>query len=184
MLSSYNIEAKQTTVKNPTANSLVKRIHLTLEDQLHTKHFGNNYIGEVDYLLQIALFAIRAATPSNCTYSPSQLAYRVDMFFCQQIHINWLALKAKCQKQFMANNEKENRKQLEHTYKVNDLVLILKKPYKMDKAEKISLPTYNKGLYRILEVFNNGTVKILQGAYTDIINIRRLIPYYKKKVNQ
>ncbi len=34
MLSSYNIEAKQTTVKNPTANSLVKRIHSTLEDQL------------------------------------------------------------------------------------------------------------------------------------------------------
>ncbi len=48
------------------------------------------------------------------------------MFFCQQFHIDWLALKAKCQKQSMANNEKENKKQF--TYKVNDLVLILKKP--------------------------------------------------------
>jgi hypothetical protein len=37
MLSLYNIEAKQTTVKNPTANSLVKQIHSTLEDQLRTK---------------------------------------------------------------------------------------------------------------------------------------------------
>jgi hypothetical protein len=72
-----------------------------------------------------------------------------------------LALKTKCQKQSMTNNEKENKKQLEHTYKVNDLVLILKKPYEMDKVAKISSPTYNKGPYRILEVFNNGTVKIL-----------------------
>ena len=108
--------------------------------------------------------------------SPSQLAYGVDMFFHQQIHINWLALKAKCQKQSMVNNAKENKKRLEHTYKVNDPVLILKKPYEMNKASKISSPTYNKGPYRILEVFNNGTIKILRGAYTDIINIRRLIP--------
>jgi hypothetical protein len=71
MLSLYNIEAKQTTVKNPTANSLVKQIHSSLEDQLHAKVFGDSYIGECDCLLQIALFAIRAATPSNCAYSPS-----------------------------------------------------------------------------------------------------------------
>jgi hypothetical protein len=75
----------------------------------------------------------------------------------------------------MANNEKENKKQLEHTNKANDPVLILKKPYEMDKMANISLPTYNKGPYRIFEVFNNGIVEILQVAYTDIINIKRLI---------
>ncbi len=150
---------------------------------MRTKFFGDNYIDEVGYLLQIDLFTIRAATHSNYAYSPSQLAYGVDMFFCQQIQIDWLALKAKCQKQSMANNEKENKQQLEHTNKVNDLVLILKKPYEIDKAAKISSPTYNEGPYRMLEVFNNGTVRILQGAYTDIINIMRLIPYYKKEDN-
>jgi hypothetical protein len=81
-----------------------------------------------------------AATPSNCTYSPYQLAYGVDMFFCQQIHIDWLTLKAKCQKQSMANNVGDNKKQSEHTYKVNDLVLILKKPYEMNKAAKYHHP--------------------------------------------
>jgi hypothetical protein len=120
--------------------------------------------------------------PSNCAYSPSQLAYGVDIICCQQIHINWLELKAKCQKQSIANNAKENKKQLEHTYKVNNLVLILKKSYEMVKVAKISLPTYSKGPFRILEVFYNGAVKILRGAYTDIINIRCLIPYYKKEV--
>ncbi len=64
------------------------------------------------------------------------------MFFHQQIHIYWLALKEKCQKQSMANNAKENKKQLEHTYKVNDLVLILKKPYEMDNCpHTMKVPT-------------------------------------------
>jgi hypothetical protein len=94
MLSLYNIEAKQTTVKNPTTNSLLKRIHLTLKD-LRTIFFGNNYIGKVDYLLQFALFAIRAAMPSNGAYSLSQLAYGVDMFFCQQIHNDWFSTQDK-----------------------------------------------------------------------------------------
>jgi hypothetical protein len=44
---------------------------------------------------------------------------------------------------------------MEHTYKVNDLVLILKKSYEMDKAATILSPTYNEGPYRISEVFNN-----------------------------
>jgi hypothetical protein len=80
-------------------------------------------------------------------------------------------------------NAEDNKKQLEHTYKINNLVLILKKSYEMDKTAKISSPTYNKCPEGILEVFNNGTVKIVRGAYTDIINIRHLIPYYKKEVN-
>ena len=46
---------------------------------------------------------------------------------------------------------------MEHTYKVNDLVLIilLKKSYEMDKAATILSPTYNEGPYRISEAFNN-----------------------------
>jgi hypothetical protein len=145
MPSLYNIEAKQTTVKNPTANSLIKQIYSTLKDQFFTKKIGNNYIGEVDYLLQIAFFAIRAATPSNCGYSSSQLAHGEDMFFCQQIHINWLALKTERQKQSMANNEKENKKRLEHTYKVNDLVLILKRnPMRWTRRQRFHCPHTTK----------------------------------------
>ncbi len=43
---------------------------------------------------------------------------------------------------------------MEHTYKVNDLLLILKKSYEMDKAAKILPPAYNEGPYRILEVYD------------------------------
>jgi hypothetical protein len=87
------------------------------------------------------LFAYQAKTPSNCTYSPSQLAYGVDMIFRQKIVINWVALKAVPQNQAIANNAKENKKRLGHIYKVDNLVLIVKKPYELAKAGKISLPT-------------------------------------------
>jgi hypothetical protein len=116
MLHLYNINAKQATVKNPTANPLVKRINSTLKDQLQTKIFGNNYIGEVNHLLQIALFAIRVATPSNYAYSPSQLAYGVDMISRQQIHIDWLELKAKHQKQSIANTTQKKTRSDWSTY--------------------------------------------------------------------
>ncbi len=88
MLSSYNIEPKCTTVKIPTANALVERLHSTLEDQLRTKILGKDFVGKVDYLIQITLFAIRATTPSNWAYSPSQLAHGVDMIFRQKILID------------------------------------------------------------------------------------------------
>jgi hypothetical protein len=87
------IHSKCTTVKNPTANALAECLHSTLEDQLQTKILGEDFVGEVDYLIQIALFANRATTPSNCAYSPSQLAYGVDMIFRQKILIDWVALK-------------------------------------------------------------------------------------------
>jgi hypothetical protein len=175
MLSSYNIEPKCTTVKNLTANELVERLHSMLEDQLCTKILDEDFVGKVDYLIQIALFANQVTTPSNCAYLPSQLAYGVDMIFRQKIQINWVALKQARQLQVVANNAKENKKRLDHIYKVDDLILIIKKPYELAKAGKITL-----GPYWILKLYKNGTVKIQCGSFTDILSIRRIMPYYTR----
>jgi hypothetical protein len=180
ILSSYNIEPKCTTVKNPNANALVERLHSTLEDQLRTKILGKDFVGKVDYLIQIALFANRATTPSNCAYLPSQLAYGVDMIFRQKILIDWVALKQVRQLQAVANNAKENKKRLGHIYKVDNLILIVKKPYELAKAGKITLPTYSEGPYRILKLYENGAVKIQCGSFTDNLSIRRIMPYYSR----
>jgi hypothetical protein len=93
MLSSCNIEQKCTTVKNPTASALVECLHSTFEDQLQTKILGKDFVREVDYLILIALLSNRVTTSSNCAYSPSQLAYGVDMIFRQKVLIDWVALK-------------------------------------------------------------------------------------------
>jgi hypothetical protein len=75
---------------------------------------------------------------------------------------------------------KENKKRLGHIYKVDDLILIIKKPYGLAKAGKISSPTYSEGPYRILKLYKNGTVKIQRGSFTDIFSIRRIMKYYSR----
>jgi hypothetical protein len=102
------------------------------------------------------------------------------MIFRQKIVMDWVALKAIRQNQAIANNAKENKKRLGHIYKVDDLVLIVKKPYELAKAGKISLPTYSEGPYKILKLYKNGTVKIQCGSFTDILSIRRDMPYYMR----
>jgi hypothetical protein len=102
------------------------------------------------------------------------------MIFRQKILINWVALKQVHQLQAVANNAKENKKRLGHIYKVDDLVLIVKKPYELVKAGKISLPTYSKGPYKILKLYKNGTFRIQHGSFTDILSIRRIMHYYMR----
>ncbi len=75
---------------------------------------------------------------------------------------------------------KENKKRLGHICKVDNLILIVKKPYELAKAGKISSPTYSEGPYRILKLYENGTVKIQRGSFTDILSIRRIMPYYTR----
>jgi hypothetical protein len=102
------------------------------------------------------------------------------MIFRQKILIDWVALKQVRWLQAVANNAKENKKRLGHIYKVDDLILIVKKPYELAKVGKISSPTYSESPYRILKIYENGTVKIQHGSFTDILSIRRIMPYYSR----
>ena len=69
------------------------------------------------------------------------------------------------------NNARENLKRIKHVYKVNDLVLV-----KNERSTKYGQDAYN-GPWTILEVRNNGTVKIEKGAVSDVYNIRNITPY-------
>jgi hypothetical protein len=60
------------------------------------------------------------------------------MIFRQKILIDWVPLKQVRQLQTVANNAKENKKRLRHIYKGDNLILIVKKPYELAKACKIS----------------------------------------------
>ena len=84
MLASYSIITEPTTVKNPTAQSLVECIHAPLAEALCTKFFENDYFkGKFDPLLQSVAYALRTTVPSTIKYSPAELTFGVDMLFCQ-----------------------------------------------------------------------------------------------------
>jgi hypothetical protein len=103
----------------------------------------------------------------------------MTLFFWQKVLINWERIKALHTKQAIENNAKENKKRLEHKYKVGDKVLLVFKPYEW--CNKILPSTYARGPFEITEVMANGTVKIQCGAYMDIISIHRITPYHPRE---
>jgi hypothetical protein len=179
LLESYGIESKPTTVKNPTANGIVERIHGTLGEQLRATVFSDDWSDDIDTLIQACAFALRAASPARGTYSPAQLAFGYDMIFRQKVLIDWERIKALRLRLARENNAKENKKRLVHEYKVGDKVLLVFKPY--ERRGKISPSTHNRGPFTITEVIANGTVKIQCGAYVDIVSIRRITPYIQRE---
>ena len=76
LLQSYGIIAKPTTVKNPQANSMIERIHLTMADMLRTLVFtGENWFDEFDASLQSVAWAIRTTVSTATNYSPGQQVF-------------------------------------------------------------------------------------------------------------
>ena len=89
------------------------------------------------------------------------------------VTVNWEIIKKRRRDLAIIANNIENKNRLEHSYQVNDRVLII-----LDKNEqgpKLSSPT--EGPYKILKTYSNGTVKIQRGTYQEIISVRRLKPY-------
>ncbi len=175
LLESYGIKSKPTTIKNPTANGIVKCIHGTLGKQLRATVFSDDWSDDVDTLIQACAFALREASPARGTYSPAQLAFGYDMIFRQKVLIDWEHIKALRLRLARENNIKENKKRLVRGYKVGDKVFLICKPY--ERRGKISPSTHNQGPFTITEVIANGTVKIQCGAYVDIVSIHRIFPY-------
>ena len=79
----------------------------------------------------------------------------------------------KKQKMIDLSNQRENKKRIPHTYKVNEKILL-----KRVKSTKHGEREYD-GPYKILEVNSNGTVRVLKDYYSDLVNIRQVIPYFE-----
>ena len=53
LLASYRIKSKPTSIKNPQANAMIERVHLSMEYMLRTMLFeGVNWIEELNNILQ------------------------------------------------------------------------------------------------------------------------------------
>ena len=77
----------------------------------------------------------------------------------------------KKQKLINTNNKKENKSRVDHQYQVGDQVLITaRKQSKHDEEYE--------GPYPITRINNNGTVNFQKGRVNDVINIRRVKPFF------
>ena len=168
----YGIKRKPITKQNPQANAIIERIHQTLGNILRTMEKDN--LDEEDPwsgVLAAAMFAIRATYHTTTQATPAQLVFGRDAIMNTVFQANWKYIKDRKQALIKKNNQRENSKRIPHAYTVGEKVLL-------DKGDaKTKFDVKYEGPYEIVEVKNNGTVRMCQGAVTDTVNICIITPY-------
>ena len=91
LLVNYGILSVPTTVKNSRTNSHVERLHLSMEDMLHTSQpfIGECWMNERKRALQAVAWAIRSTINSTTNHTPRQLAFGRDMIMQAKVLVYW-----------------------------------------------------------------------------------------------
>jgi hypothetical protein len=158
-------------------NAIVEHVHQTIGNIVRTFELENNYLDEEDLwkgIISATAFAVRSTFHTTLRKSPDQLVFSRDMILNIKHVANWEFIRQRKQTIINKNNKKENAKQIPYDYKVGQKVLL-----KRGNEKKYKAP-YN-GPYPILKLYNNGTVRLKVGAFTDTYNVRRLTPYTEPK---
>lgn len=173
LLSSYGIQGRPTTVKNPQSNGIVERVHLTIADSLRTMQLKNLTFDEtlIHGVLQSVAWALRTTFHTALRTSPGQLTFGQDMVIPATYLANWRLIQSRRHKNVLYNNARENRSRLDHDYKVGDEVFLIVK----DLQRKLN--PVKQGPFRIVQVHTNGTVTIRRSAQVlERVNIRHVHP--------
>ena len=124
-------------------------------------------------ILGAVMFATRATIHHTNLATPTQLVFGCDDILNVTHEANWHYIKQRKNKITTANNLNENKKHADHVYQKGDKILV-----KLPQTTKYGSNVYN-GPYTVVEVHENVTLSLKQGAVTDKINIRNVKPYHK-----
>ena len=170
----YGIKGKPITVRNPQANAIVERVHQVIGNIIRTFELESNYLDEDDPwkgILSATAFAVRSTFHTSLQSTPGQLVFGRDMIFNIQHTANWEYIKQRKQKIINLNNKRENAKRQQHVYRVGDKVLL-------NRGTENKYESPYLGPLNIIQVNDNGTVRLKVNAVEDTYNIRRIIPYH------
>lgn len=171
------IGKKPTTEYNPQANAMIERVHQVLGNALRTFELENQQLSKInpfEPFLTATAYAIRSTYHTTLKATPGQLVFGRDMLLPTQFKADWASIALRKQKLIDESNARENKKRIQHEYKVGDKVL-LERP---GIQPKMSAP--RDGPFEVVHVSTNGTVRIQKGAVTQRVNIRRLTPYFER----
>ncbi len=170
----YGITRKPITTRNPQANSIIERIHQTIANIIRTFNMTQAEVNEDDPwsgILAATMFATRATYHTTTQATPAQLVFGRDAILNTKFDANWKYIRDRKQRLIKQNNKKENAKRIPHEYKIGDKVL-----YRLEALDKHSTDAY-EGPYELIQINDNGTVRLRKGAVMDTINIQLLKPY-------
>ena len=171
----YGCTINRITTRNPQANAIVERVHQTIGNMIRTWFVDDPDLGDTNPfggLLAAVAFATRATIHTTLNATPTQLVFGRDALLNIEFHADWESIRARKQQRINKNNAAENAKRLEHTYHINDKILI-----KNDHSRKYGKNAYS-GPYRVTRVNDNGTLRYRRGNIEDTINIRNVTPYH------
>ena len=176
MKDEFNLEVKTISVRNPQANAIIERIHQTIGNMIKT--FQVNAKDDIDEedpwsgILSAVMFALRSTYHTTLEAIPMQLVFGRDEILPIFHQADWKYIKAKKQRLINMNNKRENAKRITHEYQINDKILLLRQ-----KRNKHGEKEYD-GPFTILDIHNNGSIKIQKSNYTDVVHKRQVIPYH------
>ena len=187
LLESYSIKAQPTTVKNPQANGVVERMHLTMGDMLRTmtvtvaKDDPIRTQDEIQTMLNAVAWGLRTTASTITQVTPGQTIYGRDMIFNFKMRANWGMIQKRRQQLAIKNNNRENSKRKPFEYKPGMKVLIVHKRY--ERIQKIA-DNPAVGPYEIIKVNQNGTVVLQREGFKETVSIRRIKPFYEEETGE
>ena len=175
----YGLNKRPTTVKNPQANGIIERVHQVINNMIRCFELDKLDLDPNDPFLDIVArisWAVRSTYHTTLQASPGQLVFGRDMLFDIDFTADWHKIYDRKQQIINKNNLRENKNRIDFDYQIGDKVTKKNDYLKINKKADLA----NKGPYRVVEVFNNGTVTIRRNNVEEIINIRRIDPYFDR----
>jgi hypothetical protein len=127
MCNNYGIIAKPTASHKPQANSIIERVHKVVNEILRSFDLEKETLEEdnpFDYFFQSTAWAIRSTYHITLQATPCQLVFGRDMIHNIAFKANWNRIQKRKQDIINKSNQKENKSQIPHEYKVGDQVLL------------------------------------------------------------
>jgi transposase InsO family protein len=169
----YGVKLKPITTRNPQANAIIERVHQTIGNIIRT--FNVQALDTNDPwsgVLTATMFAVRATVHTTLQASPMQLVFGRDAILNIQHITNWEHIRQRKQNRIDENNRRENAKRREHQYNIGDKILLTARKNSKHELEY-------EGPYEITQVNDNGTIRFQKGIINDVINIRRIKPFFE-----
>ena len=142
---------------------------------LFTKDIDNkvfDHIDPWDETLASIAWVIRASYHRTIIATPGLDVFGRYMLFNLASAVDWQVVTAAKQRQVDIDNVRENSKQITHDYAIGDQVYV-----EMTGIYR-KLDYRKQGLYRITEVFTNGTVRVQLRQVNKRVKIRQLKPHF------
>ena len=133
---------------------------------------------DIDAFLTDAAWAIHFTYHSVLQASPGAAIFGWDMLFDIPFHADWKKIGDHRQCQTDLNTERENCSRRDWDYQVGDKVLLRK-----DGILRKSESWYECDPWTITSVHTNGTISVQCRTKSEWLNIRRVTPFLKTRLN-